>query len=295
MTTPALALLKQLRPEYRVDVLAFGALGSSVYANSPDCEQRYLVEDVLDKSGFFHGYDFIVAAHRDSKVMELVPKIDRPITLIDPADQQQAQAMQALDFIRAVFAADDKPDEPIPYRLFPRIEDAEYISAFLPPAHKLIGFHLGCHGINKKVNPFPWRRKTEHKKLWPLHNFVLLAKQLKQSHPDCRIVLTGGANEAHMAEAFMREVPDAINLTGKTDVLQLAALMKRFAAFVCPDTGPMHVACAMDIPLVTFFGPTNMTRTGPYPVSNRRRVLLTEDLSRLSHGEIFRHLEELLG
>lgn len=294
MTTPALTLLKHLKPEYQIDILAFSPLGNSIYQNNPHLHRQYLVDEALRNAHFFQPYDFVVAAHRDSKIMELLSAITRPVILIDPADQQRSQAYQALSFIQSVFSDDGQKPERLPYQLFPASEDTSHIAALLPPAQKLIGFHLGCHGINKKMSLLPWQRKTGHKKIWPLTNFVLLARELKQRHGDYRIVLTGGTNESHLAEEFMRDIPDAINLVGKTNVLQLAALLQRLSVYVCPDTGPMHVACAMNVPLITFFGPTNMLRTGPYPASEHRQAIQSPDLTKLSHSEVLERLKILL-
>ncbi|HQP10113.1 MAG TPA: glycosyltransferase family 9 protein, partial [Candidatus Omnitrophota bacterium] len=53
------------------------------------------------------------------------------------------------------------------------------------------------------------------------------------------------------------------NFVGKTDILQLAALIKRCKVFVTPDSAPLHVAAAMQTPVVAFFGPTDSRRHVP--------------------------------
>jgi heptosyltransferase-1 len=45
---------------------------------------------------------------------------------------------------------------------------------------------------------------------------------------------------------------------------QLIALTRRAALFVGGDTGPLHLASALDIPVVAIFGPTDPARNGPY-------------------------------
>jgi ADP-heptose:LPS heptosyltransferase len=63
-----------------------------------------------------------------------------------------------------------------------------------------------------------------------------------------------------MAPAF-----DGIaNLAGKTDIKQLVALLEGASLVIANDSGPMHIASALNRPLVTMFGPTNPIRTGPY-------------------------------
>jgi ADP-heptose:LPS heptosyltransferase len=54
-----------------------------------------------------------------------------------------------------------------------------------------------------------------------------------------------------------------VTAVGRVDLMQLAAIAERSAAFVTADTGPMHVAAAAGAPLVALFGPTDVTQTGP--------------------------------
>ncbi len=59
-------------------------------------------------------------------------------------------------------------------------------------------------------------------------------------------------------------VPGAIDLSGRTTLRQLTAVLERASLVIAPDTGPMHIAAALGRPLVTVFGPTDPARTGPY-------------------------------
>jgi ADP-heptose:LPS heptosyltransferase len=59
-------------------------------------------------------------------------------------------------------------------------------------------------------------------------------------------------------------IPGAIDLTCKTTLKQLTALLERADLVVANDSGPMHIASALGRPLVTPFGPTNPVRTGPF-------------------------------
>jgi len=54
-----------------------------------------------------------------------------------------------------------------------------------------------------------------------------------------------------------------VNLTGKTTITELAALMKRMKCLVTSDSAPMHVAAAMKTPFVALFGPTDPARHLP--------------------------------
>jgi heptosyltransferase-2 len=53
------------------------------------------------------------------------------------------------------------------------------------------------------------------------------------------------------------------DFTGKTKIMELAVLIKRCKVFITPDSAPMHIAAAMHVPFIVFFGPTASTRHLP--------------------------------
>ena len=62
---------------------------------------------------------------------------------------------------------------------------------------------------------------------------------------------------------------------------QLIALTRRAALFLGGDTGPLHLAAALRVPVVALFGPTNPARNGPY---GTRSVVLRNPASVTSHA-----------
>lgn len=283
MLTPALALLKQLQPAYGVDVLSTSSLGANVYRNNPHCNQIYIASAIQCFDSFIQPYDFLIAAHRDNKILELSNQLKKPLLMVGPADLGKYQPEQALEFIQSVFSSNTHEFQPMGYQLFPDSNDEDFAARFLDKDKKYLGLHLGCHSVNKKTTLFPWLlNNKQHKKVWPLSRFIQLTRKFKLQHPDFHIVVTGGSNEQYLAKEFKKQVPDVIDLIGQTDILQLAALMKYFKAYVCPDTGTMHMACAMGTPLIALFGPTNVKRTGPYPEQESRRVIKSDNLANLN-------------
>jgi lipopolysaccharide heptosyltransferase I len=108
-------------------------------------------------------------------------------------------------------------------------------------------------------------------KLWPAAHFSRVIDALHE--PDFPCVLLGGPDErernASIAGACARP---PLDLTGRTSLRQLAALLSLAARVVCGDSGPMHIAAALRRPIVAVFGPTSPDRTGPYeyepPIGN---------------------------
>jgi lipopolysaccharide heptosyltransferase I len=95
---------------------------------------------------------------------------------------------------------------------------------------------------------------------WPAEKFGELASRL--SLP---CVIIASASEAGIAETVVAHSRgNAMSIAGKTRLKELIPVIRRAAFFVCNDTGPMHLAAALDIPVFAIFGPANPVRTGPY-------------------------------
>lgn len=101
-------------------------------------------------------------------------------------------------------------------------------------------------------------------KRWPAQKFAELAL-LFQERKQATVILIGSADEHEVAESissFMTKKP--LNLVGKTDLRLLAGLLHHASLFVSNDTGPMHLANALRIPVVALFGPTLPSQTCPF-------------------------------
>jgi len=95
---------------------------------------------------------------------------------------------------------------------------------------------------------------------WQAEKFGQLASKLDLP----TIVIASGA-EADIAQTVVNSSKGkAITLAGKTSLKELIALIGKAEFFVCNDTGPMHIAAALNIPVFAIFGPANPIRTGPY-------------------------------
>ncbi len=99
---------------------------------------------------------------------------------------------------------------------------------------------------------------------WSTEGFVDLLGELK-SIPGVPAVLVGSKADAEIAERISSESAVLVaNLVGRTDLKQLAAVLKGAALHVCGDTGSAHIAAAFKTPVVTIFGRTDPDRLAPY-------------------------------
>ncbi len=100
-------------------------------------------------------------------------------------------------------------------------------------------------------------------KCWPPRRFAQLGERLAHEL-GAGIILVGGGGERDLAEeicAGMTHSP--LDLVGRTDLMQLGAVLKRCALLVSGDTGPMHMATAVGTPVIALFGAIDPERTGP--------------------------------
>ncbi|MCB1113035.1 MAG: lipopolysaccharide heptosyltransferase II [Chlamydiales bacterium] len=101
-------------------------------------------------------------------------------------------------------------------------------------------------------------------KCWLPERFEQVTRRLLED-PDTYIVYFGDPAGAPLVNAICNEMPKrVINLAGKTSIRELMALTSCCSAFLSNDSGPMHIAAALKVPLVALFGSTSDVKTRPY-------------------------------
>jgi lipopolysaccharide heptosyltransferase I len=95
---------------------------------------------------------------------------------------------------------------------------------------------------------------------WPAARFGELAARL----PVPSVVISNGADAPIVEKVVAAASGKAISMAGKTGLKELMTLIAGARFFISNDTGPMHIAAALNIPVFALFGPANPVRTGPY-------------------------------
>jgi lipopolysaccharide heptosyltransferase I len=101
--------------------------------------------------------------------------------------------------------------------------------------------------------------QTKH---WNSDRFAAVARHLMRRGWD--VVLIGSQREQATCRSVAAGAPGVVDLCGRTTLGELAALIQRSAGCVTNDSGPMHLAVALDRPVVSIFGPTDPVWIGPY-------------------------------
>jgi heptosyltransferase II len=101
-------------------------------------------------------------------------------------------------------------------------------------------------------------------KRWPPEQFAALGRELIKEY-GARLVLLGGREEAPVAQQVKEHLGlPVLNLVGKTDLRQALGVLSRLKLLVTNDSGLMHAAAALRVPLVALFGSTDPAATGPF-------------------------------
>jgi len=147
---------------------------------------------------------------------------------------------------------EDKPSSLFP-TLFPEALTAEVASEVLGDLQNkvLIGIVPGVGRLR------PHRA-------WILDGWHYLLNALVDK-PNCLPILIGGTDEIEIGARLAQEhAGQCIDLTGKLELMQTAALLKMCRVVISSDTGPAHLAAAVGTPVIGLYGPTYPARSGPY-------------------------------
>ena len=121
------------------------------------------------------------------------------------------------------------------------------------------------------------RRLPVDRKRWPTKYYAQLVGLLHEEM-NVRVIITGSKYEAALAQQISKQSNSRIiDLCGKTTIRQLAALYKRCNVLVCSDTGPIHLAAAVNTPVVGLYGGyTDPAHTRPWMEESRVKIIQSD-------------------
>jgi heptosyltransferase-1 len=115
-------------------------------------------------------------------------------------------------------------------------------------------------------------------KRWPAERYGEVARRLAER--GVRSILNYGPGEQELVRAAEAASGGTARAMGFT-ITELIALTRRARLFIGGDTGPLHLAAALRVPVVAIYGPTDPARNGPY---GTRRIVLRSAESVTSHA-----------
>ncbi len=166
----------------------------------------------------------------------------------DLASDEEGHEVEAQLAVARLLRANPTGADP---ELWVTVEDRAACASLLQTHGVSAGVRLVCLHVGS----------AQPEKRWPLKRFTLVGCRLSEA--GARVVLIGAPDDRDLCAALAAGIPGAVSLAGETSLPVLAALLQRAALLVTNDSGPMHMAAALGIPLVAPFGPAAPDRFGP--------------------------------
>jgi predicted lipopolysaccharide heptosyltransferase III len=266
LTTPAIAALRENFPEATLSLVVSPAVEELLPA-IPRVDKVFVVrgkaDDAVDWIALAWGkFDYCLDFTRNdrSSFLTLLSRARKRITSDHPNLRTKIRARSYNQFVES------------PVRF---LHTVDYHLALLQP--------LGIHNASRAIRldlPDSTVEKAEQlltaaqagdefvilhpgsarpEKFWEADRWAKLIEHCVQER-QMKCVLTGGRSpmeRAQIATIKSSTRSDVIDLSGKTDLLTLAALVRQARLLITVDSAPMHFAAAWDTPQVVLFGPTN--------------------------------------
>lgn len=274
LNTPLLRSMRLAWPQARIDVLVYANTGGVLQGN-PDCSQVIEIAKHPDKSAYrqlvkriFRQYDLCVTTQGgDRPYLYALLAAPRRVGLIGEGGLKSA-------WKRAITQHCVLLDNLHTHTVAQNLVLAERLG--ITPDFQVVPPHDPAAGEKlDALLPFPWREAPYvvlhpypmwRYKRWTDAGWQALLLHLAQR--GFKVVLTGGPDEkeqAYSAALATAHAENTVSLAGKTSFGVLARLLQSAQAYVGPDTASTHLAAACGTRTVTFYGPSNPVKWGPWP------------------------------
>jgi heptosyltransferase-2 len=99
-------------------------------------------------------------------------------------------------------------------------------------------------------------------KRWPAGHFIQVGQKLAKLGVE--VCITGSKQEKALMQQIAASIPEATLLNPTLTLRQFAAELEHFDLLISNDTGPVHLACALHVPVIALYSPTNPSLCGPH-------------------------------
>jgi heptosyltransferase-3 len=291
LTTPAFASLKRQLPQAEVDVLILDET-RDMLADNPHLHRIYTLKKTKALGGGLAKLKYELAQLRELRANRYdlllhLTETSRGATLARLIKPRWSVGMDGpwSNYFKRSFShlylplwgnrrhiVEQNLDALRTIGLYPDEADKHLVLVPGAAARTRLGTLLAAAGMADKpyllVHPGSrWAYKT-----WPAERVAALVRRLcAEGH---RIVLTGAPDpaERHMADAILASLPAGhrvLNLVGQLNLRELAAAIDDARLMVGVDSVPMHMAAALQTPVVALFGPSNVNEWGPWRSPHR--------------------------
>lgn len=258
--TPAIENIRHSFPEAYIAVLT-SPIGMEILQNNPHIDKLHLLKNFFSqrKELYKERFDTILLFHASQRLVLPLCSLLGATRIIGTAGINKG-----LDSL----LTDPLPND-FQHEIVRRIKISEKIgvksftqtlSFFLKPEERLPSRSKG-----------PWIAihpgSKDGFKRWPAENFIETGIRIKETIP-CEILITGNNSEKPLMEEIAHKIPGAHLYETNTSLRSFAALLEQMDLLICNDTGPVHLACALNRPTIAIYCSTDPRLCGPHKAKN---------------------------
>lgn len=270
LTTPLIQSIKKKNPSIQIDFIVRAEFAEVVQDN-PNLSEIYKYvnqksdKQILINSLLSKNYDLVIDLQNNLRSKEIVRLLHCKVLRFKKNNFKKFLLVHfKLNLLK------DAPQIPIRYANASGINklDDEGLDFYIE--------NKPDSRLNKNENYIGICPGAKHfTKRWPKEYFVELGKKLESAN--YKVVLFGGPDETQICNEIENALKNALKLCNKS-LLQVAADMKMCKAIYTNDSGLMHIASAVKVPVVAFFGST-VKEFGFYPYKANSIELEIKNLS----------------
>lgn len=267
MGTPALRALRESFPESQIHLLV-NSKRREILRENPHVDRileyrnNPVFRAILFLKTFLFRYDYVLVFHANEDIWKILRRVRYRICYNRQNYEDKSRRVFSLDFfpqhsiqkrLAMVEKVGGKKSTDYRYeysvsQVYARWASEQLRKWGLSPEDRMVGMQLGA---------------ADAFKCWPVESFVEVARYLR-SKLGVKIYLNASSVERKLTEPFFEIFGDeGVFLNPGETLSHSAALIQRCSLFITPDTGPMHMAIGLGIPLIGLFCPTELEDTGP--------------------------------
>jgi heptosyltransferase-2 len=270
---PAIDTLKTSFPQAKLTVLV-SPIGKEALLHHPKIDRMivyslfsfFQLYRILKKEKF----DAILIFHASQRKIFILAQLLNPFYLIGTVGRSKD-----LDFIythpikvhkeeheierrlQLTYALGASPIEDQRLKIYLQPEERKEAEKFLASKNisqedLLIGIHPGSKDLFKR---------------WPKEYYQEVLEKLS-SKGSYKFVITGSMTESTLVQNLSKQIPNSIPLFGQISLRQIMAIIERMSLYITNDTGPMHIAFALNVKTIALFSPTHPESCGPHQAKN---------------------------
>ncbi len=261
LTFPVIDILREDFPSVKLSVV-IGPKAESLLCNNPHLEKVYIFnkhQSPLKTLSWVLGlrrehFDLVVDLRNTAIPIMISPRYRTSCRVEKVSDLHMRK--KHINHLRSIYETEKECGEQ--RALFISENEINYVRG-------LIENEIGLDQKYAIVAP----GAADFTKRWPEENFAYICDQLNEKD-HIKTVFVGGEDDRKVAQRINKLMEgEGVNLCGRTNLPQLAQLLKHCLFALVNDSAPMHLASYLNVSVLALFGPSNPKKYGPWSANSQ--------------------------